>query len=187
MKIIKRKIRRGLATILALTITTNIQSQIVEESGTYNMYSIPSMDIGSEIYLTSTIFDRDNKINYLAIDNEIYDTSTSSLSSIIWIALINNEWNIFSSKQGVNTNLWDRKSSSRNQQILTAAETLDDEELTGTTSANYDAAPPPNDPIDIPIDGGVSILLTIAAVLEYKRRNTLPLFRFAQHDIRNAR
>ena len=33
----------------------------------------------------------------------------------------------------------------------------------------------------------LSILLTIAAVLEYKRRNTLPLFRFAQHDIRNAR
>lgn len=47
----------------------------------------------------------------------------------------------------------------------------DDTNIEGEVSADADdVPPPPDDPQDIPLDGGTSILLLLAAGLEYKRR-----------------
>ena len=106
------------------------------------------------------------------IGNEVYSISPVS-PEVISSPLIDNNWGTLTVIQGTNTDMWGGGLNlNNNQQTLNAVDVLATEELIGTTSADYDAAPPPDDPIDVPIDTGVAILLTFAVVLGYKHKNT---------------
>ena len=107
------------------------------------------------------------------IGNEVYSIFPVS-SEVISSTFIDNNLGTLPVIQGTNTDMWGGQFNLNNsQQTLNAVDALDTGELFGTTSADYDAAPPPNDPMDIPIDTGVAILLTVAVVLGYKHKNTL--------------
>ena len=104
--------------------------------------------------------------------SEIYEMSIAP--DAIGLPLIDNTWGALPSMQGTNVDMWGRELNlNNNTQTYNAVDTLETGGLIGTTSADYDAAPPPDDPIDIPLDGGVTLLLTTAAILGYKYRNTL--------------
>ncbi|GMV77093.1 MAG: hypothetical protein AMXMBFR79_02290 [Chitinophagaceae bacterium] len=127
-----------------------------------------------EILVAILIFAFSNNIQSQQVaGSEIYG-NMSIAPEVIGLPLIDNNWGALPSMQGTNVDMWGRELNlNNNTQTYNAVDTLETGGLIGTTSADYDAAPPPDDPIDIPLDGGVTLLLTTAAILGYKYRNTL--------------
>ncbi|MCC6634682.1 MAG: hypothetical protein IT251_04185 [Chitinophagaceae bacterium] len=123
------------------------------------------------ILVAFLIFALSNNIqSQTIIGSEVYGVSPIAPDKT-GASMVDENWGLLPSMQGNGVDMWGRNIT--NMQNVEEPIIVDStNELTGTTSVDFDEEPPPppDDPEDIPLDGGTTVLLAIAAGLEYKRR-----------------
>jgi hypothetical protein len=163
------KYKIAMIVLLIVLQQRNIQAQLIDMSSSGGGGSIPSPIWGASPFQNGNVDD----------------------------GMIDPNWGVLPSQQGNNVNMWGQQISIANPNLQPQGQLLDVYGNPVLTDQNgnvlYDAngnplvdsaalndvtvesnnIAPPDDPIDVPLDGGVVLLITIATGLGYKSRKQL--------------